>query len=783
MTRGAKKPVPPFPIVGYYPSRISQWSIDLYNGTYNKLFPVHPLVFGASAAASYAYFAKNPTSQLLKYLPDLLPDSEVFKVAKLSAVSFATVYFPVFMLRKFMKYFIFSYKRFLFEKKPSLLTKLWAFCRHWLVRNPKLNSCDDLLPNLPLPALKDTVRRYLDSMEPLLSKDEFENLKEMSENFLKNEGRKLQFYAKIWRLFNSNYVTPFWEKYAYLMGRDQLMISSSVAHVDLFKDRPANQAVRAAHVVYIEALSMLGMFKQQLKPLANGLVCSNHYRRMYAGTRVPNDDIDHLESYRLSKHVAVYCNGCFYKVDLFDKNGKLHSLEYLYDVFTEMILRKETPLPGEEKLAALTFDLRTNWSKNRKRFFLENVINKESLKIIETSMVFLCLDPDDYEYNQEKPELLDYFMKSMLTGNGKNRWVDKSLNYIIGRSGRAGGTTEHSIGDGAEFDHIMENFVNVDVNFLKYPEVVNLETLTDFKPQPTTKLAERLKFDISDEMIGEIERCFNEYQPKKDDVDFAATIFQDFGKGLIKKGKCSPDAFVQMAIQLANFKDNGKFVQTYESASSRFYTNSRTETLRTVTKDSCAFVNAMMDPNSNNEERLKLLHKACETHGFNNRMCMIGQGVDRHMFVLYVLSRGLGLSSPFLDFYINQPWLLSTSQPPTLTNQIDEDAIPDNSWLGAPFLDFYINQPWLLSTSQPPTLTNQIDEDAVPDNSWLGACFGAVTKDGYGVCYRFAGNHSICIHITSYKSSGKTDAHRFQGHLKESFHEMAKLFGIDGVKL
>lgn len=92
--------------------------------------------------------------------------------------------------------------------------------------------------------------------------------------------------------------------------------------------------------------------------------------------------------------------------------------------------------------------------------------------------------------------------------------------------------------------------------------------------------------------------------------------------------------------------------------------------------------------------------------------------------------------------------------------------------ISSSFLNFYINQPWLLSKSQPPTLTNQIDEDAVSDDLWLGSCFGAVTKDGYGICYRFAGNHSICIHITSYKSSGKTDAsadaHRFKGFLKES---------------
>ena len=275
---------------------------------------------------------------------------------------------------------------------------------------------------------------------------------------------------------------------------------------------------------------------------------------MYAGTRVPGEQVDRIVSHELAKHLIVYCNGCFYKVDMFDEKGRVYPLEHFCDVFTELLLRKEQSLPGEEKLAALTFDQRTAWAKNRERFFLANNINKETLKTIETAMVFLSLDPYDFQYDPKNPELLDTFMKQMLTGDGKNRWVDKSVNYIVGKSGRAGGTTEHSIGDGAEFDHIMENFIHTDLNFLKYPEeVVDLDTVKDYKPK-TTKLAERLKFEISEEMIKEINRCYDEYQLKRDDVDLATTIFRDFGKGFIKKGKCSPDAFMQMAIQLTNYK-------------------------------------------------------------------------------------------------------------------------------------------------------------------------------------------------------------------------------------
>ncbi|KJH51528.1 Choline/Carnitine O-acyltransferase [Dictyocaulus viviparus] len=319
----------------------------------------------------------------------------------------------------------------------------------------------------------------------------------------------------------------------------------------------------------------------------------------------------------------------------------------------------------------------------------------------------------------------------MLTGNGVNRWADKSLNYTISANGRFGGTVEHSIGDGPEFDHLMENFVANELltEIPSLEEQRNIGKLTE--SDRGLELATRLEFEINSEMAAEIERSYKDYCKLRDDVDVAATVFRKFGKGLIKKFGVSPDAFIQMAIQLANYWDQKRFVLTYESASARFYKNSRTETLRTVSKQSCEFVLSMMNEGVSDDEKIKRLRTACDT----------GQGIDRHLFVLYVLSQGLCVSSPFLDHFVSQPWLLSTSHIPKVTNQIDED-----------------NEVW---------------------KSWLGACFGAVAQHGYGICYRFAGNHSIIAHVTSYKSARNTDSARFRDHLTNAFRKMADLFSTE----
>ncbi len=105
-----------------------------------------------------------------------------------------------------------------------------------------------------------------------------------------------------------------------------------------------------------------------------------------------------------------------------------------------------------------------------------------------------------------------------------------------------------------------------------------------------------------------------------DDVDMHIIPFNDFGKGLIKKCKTSPDGFIQIALQLAHFRvraiiqwffgfspgsvlyvqiflpqDKGKFCLTYEASMTRLFREGRTETVRSCTTQNCDFVHAMMN--------------------------------------------------------------------------------------------------------------------------------------------------------------------------------------------
>ncbi|GMT35763.1 hypothetical protein PFISCL1PPCAC_27060, partial [Pristionchus fissidentatus] len=748
---GKKSTRPPFPIYTRFPSRIERAGYKLYNYIDNSLYPIRPFYFGTAVVASAAFYNKFDDRGLLHLLPDI-GETAVLKATRVGVASLLTAYIPVAISRFVLTHFYFSYKQFMFEnpKKPSFTTKVWGVLRAFLSLVPPLHkSCDSLLPTIPIPVLEETVEKYLKSVQQLHSKEELASIEKMARDFLNDEGQKLQRYTKFYSLFVDNYVTGFWEKFAYLYGRYPLLINSSVCNLDQFVNRPATQAFRAAHITYIEFLSQLAIDRQAVKPvsdLGGGMVCTRHYDRLYAVARVPGKTVDCVHNYGITRHVVILYDGGIYKINVVDEKDRIYSIDQLTDIFLELLTRENTKIDGVEgRIPALTHDNRTAWHDNRHRFFEKIPKNARALKDIETAAFIINLNShDDWGYDTTNPAVLSKFARNTLTGDGANRWVDKSLNYNVSKNGRFSGTAEHSIVDGSELDHLVENYVVMEDEFLSYPAMEEQQererSFDAIEAQKRgVKFAERIEIVVTEEMSSEIDRVYSSFNKLSDDVDLASLVHRPWGKGRIKNCGCSPDAFVQMAIQLANYRDQGRFVPTYEPASARFYKNSRTETLRTVTDESCEFVKAMEDKKSEKSHRMALLKKACEQHASTNKNITANTGFDRHLFVLFVMSQATGNTSPFLNHYIQQEWLLSTSQVPNVTNTMKEDG-----------------------------------ENA--DKSWLGGLFGAVAKTGYGVCYRFAGNHAIITHITSYHSALNTDSERFRGHLVNALEEMSALF-------
>ncbi|KAJ2877579.1 Carnitine O-acetyltransferase mitochondrial, partial [Coemansia aciculifera] len=145
----------------------------------------------------------------------------------------------------------------------------------------------------------------------------------------------------------------------------------------------------------------------------------------------------------------------------------------------------------------------------------------------------------------------------------------------------------------------------------------------------------------------------------------AVLNYSAYGKEEIKRLGCSPDAFIQLALQLAYTRLYGGPRPTYESSMTRKFLHGRTETCRSVTRDSVAWCRAMMSLSSNNEERISLFQAALATHTRLVREAVEGQGVDRHLLGLRMVLRPDETKPEIFEdpaYAYSSHWYLSTSQ-------------------------------------------------------------------------------------------------------------------------
>ncbi|XP_077999848.1 carnitine O-palmitoyltransferase 1, liver isoform-like [Glandiceps talaboti] len=679
--------------------------------------------------------------RIQSHLPDGYFDSPADTYV--AAVIFSTIaWLSVILILRFTMKNLLYYHGWIYEPrgKMSLKSKVWmGVVKLFCSKKAMLYSYQSALPNLPLPSLNDTMQRYLRSVRGFLDDEQYQRMERLVSEFQNGVGRKLQRYLFLKWLFSSNYVSDWWEEYVYLRGRSPIMVNSNFYGLDAIFTRPTKiQAARAGNVVHIMLQFRQGIEHQQLTPRTfNGIVpmCSWQYERMFNTTRIPGLDSDKLVHVKSSNHIVVYHQGRFFKLYIqhHDSNKLLKPCE-LEKQFQKIIDDESEPLFGEEKLAALTGGERIPWAQARQLYFRSGV-NKTSLDAIEKAALFLTLDDSEPTYDPDDSSKLDNYAKSLLAGCGYNRWFDKSITLVVFKNGKMGFNAEHAWADAPISAHLWETSMADDLFTYGYREDGHCKGDSDKKLTPPR----RLQWDISEQCQDVINSSFTTATKLRDDVDLHLVVHNDYGKGFSKKCKLSPDAFIQMAMQLAYFRDAGKFSLTYEASMTRAFREGRTETVRPCTVESCEFVRSMDNPDVTNKERIALLRKACDIHVSGYRDAMTGKGIDRHLFCLYVVSKYLEVENPFLQEVLSEPWRLSTSQTPYQQ-------------------------------------TAKFDMKKHTDYITAGGGFGPVADDGYGVSYIIAGEDYIFFHVSCKNSSEKTNAKRFGGNIRKALADIKEVF-------
>ena len=552
------------------------------------------------------------------------------------------------------------------------------------------------LPRLPIPRIHDTLALLKDTVLPLAeSENEKEEFLDALESFEKNGlVTKLQ-ERLIDRSSNefandSSWLSLWWNQLGYLQVRDPVVIN--VSYFFHFRDDwtlpiASTKSSSAPHVTrgIMRAATILHAAADFRKKVCSGSLqqehigrnesrtslCSVAYKYMFHACRIPYLKQDGYRIYDPSIHThgVIASKGYFFKIDFIDPDThEPLSLKILEESLVACTLAaNELEKRNVPKIGWLTSGNRDDWAYAREQLIHFGGAEMErALESLESGAILICLDDECPESRRQCGNLFWHGGHN----SGGNRWFDKSVQIICSANGKAGLIGEHSMMDGMP----MVNFANT-ITKTSYESTVKKSTpvssffkapssdifanvLDNFPPDDLLKirnitnqgrsLYNYVGFTISCMMpfwnFPSIETAELRLKKLIDDHDLSSLNFQAYGSSYIKQSGFSPDAYVQIAMQLATYRLFGKQVGTYEASQVRRFKHGRTETTRTVSPNSNAFLSKMglfprFDETDSQArlDKLKLLEKAVSSHVNYLQRASKGMGVDRHLLGLSLL--------------------------------------------------------------------------------------------------------------------------------------------------
>jgi carnitine O-acetyltransferase len=570
----------------------------------------------------------------------------------------------------------------------------------------------DELERLPVPSLAETCDLYLQLVRPLLADAEFEATRRTVADFARTDGpgealqRRLLHFSE----GKASWLEPFWDDW-YLCDDTPLPVNVSPGFVLSGQGRP--QVARAAGLLAAALRFKRLVDTEQLEPdRENGAPrCMREYSRILSSTRIPGVSRDRLERFPDSRHVVVARGGRLYSLHVSDEAGRPYAVRELERAL-EWIAHDTAP--AAVPVGVLTTDRRRDWAHVRDELLRRGPpAARATLGAVESAILLLALDTDSSPREACSTEAA----RMVLHGTGSQRWFDKSIQLVVAPSGVAGFCMEHSGFDGASA-----------LRFARFLAAHESSAVGETTSPHHELVAERLRIEPGQPLSVAIRRSEERADALAQRTDLAIVYFGDFGRDAIVRHRLSPDAFVQMAFQLAHYAFAGGTASTYEAVDTKHFLHGRTEAMRSVSSESVALVHALRGGRASSNAP-RLLSAAVARHAAVVRRCREGRGVDRH---LLGLRRMLEPDEPV-------PALFDDPGYATLSRSV-------------------------LSTSSLPSARGV-----------EFVCFGPVVDEGFGISYTIHDESIRCV-VTNFHG----DAARLAEAIESGLRELYALLGHPG---
>ena len=576
---------------------------------------------------------------------------------------------------------------------------------------------DKTLQPLPVPRLAETCERYLASVEPLVEPDVFQRIKTQLTELQApgGVGERLQNALEMRAANMDNWLFDWWAHSAYLDWPDSLVCNSSIGISSDARYAPGDQAMRAAQVTAQTLDFYLSIVNETMPPelMRDGSALDMSLMRNFFSTnRYPGADGDRMQTFPAheSRHIIVIRRGRLYSLDVIDEEGTALAPAQLMAAYQSIIAAADSA-GAAAPIGVLTAARRPDWAKAR-QVLAQNPQNENNLNRVDRAAFVVCLDAQSHDN-------LDKLAHAGLHGQAGDRWHDKSLHMVIDADGRFTLHGEHTPVDAGAWVPL--------VDLVSTPAEPVTPASAAEHPAPV-----ELEWQLSDETLASIDAAKSHFHELIDNLDLHIRYFDTFGKTTIKTLKTGPDPVLQMAFQLAYWRLHNRSPKVYEAASTRMYRQGRTETIRSTSNQSRAFVMAMDDASTPAANKAELLRAAFAEHNKRVKEASAGHGVDRHMLGLQLIAKELEVTD-----------------------------------LPAIFSEPVHKRGWEITSAQLPMRNGLVNH------------FAPVCPDGYGIGYIIKDDH-INMCVTAWKSDPDTGALKYADAISQSLNDIRALLETAG---
>jgi carnitine O-acetyltransferase len=532
---------------------------------------------------------------------------------------------------------------------------------------------EDRLPRVPLPTLEESCERFVAWCAPLLTAEELATTEAAVASFARPGSPARKLHAALER-YNADegvhsWLDMFWRS-RYLGRRDRIALNANFFF--LFKDSDQRQVGRTAGLIAAAVGYKLSLDEELVPPIIQrGQALSmEQHKFLFSTTRIPGPEQDtarapYTEEWpgpSRARHIMVCFGGNMFRMDVLGSDGRPHTVEDLAAGLRAIMKAGALRAAPGAAVGHLTTKARAEWAASRQALAACHPGNAHALDTVETALFCVCLEDFTPKDTREACDQL-------LHGDSGNRWFDKALSLIVFEDGTAGINVEHCSLDGTTILSFVDALLGASA------EKHSVESAAPSQGLPAV---EAIEFVLDDDVQADVLAAATSFAAYAARTATSILSFEDFGGNRVKQLGMSPDAFVQMACQLAHKRAKGFVGATYESIATRQYRHGRTEAMRVVTPEVMRFVAVMDDPDAEMAARRAAFRAAAEKHVARAKECQAGQAPEQHLWELQLIQQrhgeSLGVTEP-LALYESPGWLtmrddyLSTSSAPSTNIQ------------------------------------------------------------------------------------------------------------------